>query len=380
MYKKSMKKQILRSHKYRLYPNQSQKALLAKIFGTVRFTYNFFLEECKNNIFTQSDCTKRLSILKTEKQWLNETDPVALEYSIKHLFKAFDNFKHGISNYPSYHLKRSKQSYTTWNRNISLSKKHINLPFLGNVKCSISSKLTGKIINATISKNPDNRYFVSLLCDEIYEPFPKTGKTIGIDKGIKDLIVTSDGMKKTNPHFQKKLQKKLKREQRKLSRKIHLAKSSNKDIRKMKNIAKQRVKVAKIYSKINNQKMDFLHKLSTEIIKNYDIICVENLNVKKMLKNQNFSYNISNASWSTFQSMLNYKAKWNNRTIVKISQYYPSSQKCSNCGYINTPIKKTSIRTWACPHCHSIHDRDINAAINIQKEGLRLINKSGTPG
>ena len=226
----------------------------------------------------------------------------------------------------------------------------------------------GTIKSITVSRTTDNKYYISLLVESEIKPLKQSTRTVGLDLGVKDLIIDSNGHKYKNHKYLTKSQNKLAREQRKLS---HMVKGSN-------NRNKQRIKIARLHKKINNQRNDYLHKLSKHIIDENQIICIEDLKVKDMMSDSKLAKNISDASMSRFISMLIYKANWYGRTIVKVPKDYPSSQLCSKCGYKNSITKDLAIRKWICPKCGSIHDRDINAAKNILSKGIEILTMDGT--
>lgn len=363
-----------KAFKFRIYPNKTQQLLLQKSFGCARFVYNYFLakriEKYKQDKSSMScnQCSKELTALKQELVWLKEPDKDALQKALKDLDDAYKNFfSRPEVGFPKFKSKKDRhKSYRTsyTNGNIKFLGNKVQLPKLGKVK--IKDKRTcveGRILNATISQNPDGRYYVSICCTDVPEiVLPKADKSIGIDLGLKEFAITSDGIKVENPKYLTKSLKRLKFLQRSLSRKTK--DGANRE--------KARIKVARLHSKIFNQRNDFLQKLSTQLIKENDVICLEDLQVKNMVKNHKLAQAISDVSWYSFTRMLEYKAKWHGRKIIKIDKFYPSSQLCHCCGYKNTDTKDLSVREWICPECGTRHDRDINASINILNEGLRV--------
>lgn len=304
-------------------------------------------------------------------KWLKEVDSKALQSSLQDLENAYNNFFRSIKNnkksgFPKFKSKKNnKKSFKTKTR-IKILEDKIQLPKLGLIKCKISKKVEGRIISAFVSQNASGRYFVTI-CVTDFEPIKlaKSGSVVGIDLGIKDFVITSDGIKYSNPKFFNKSQKKLAKLQRQLSRK-----SSDSERRD-----KARIKVAKQYEKVHNQRIDFLQKLSTNLIKTYDIIAIEDLASSNMAKNHKLAKSISDASWGEFRRQLEYKANWYGKNIVRIDRFYPSSQLCSACGAKWSGTKDLSVRKWTCSECGIEHDRDINASVNILNEGLRILNR-----
>ena len=360
------------AYKYRIYPNTEQKIFFAKCFGCVRFFYNKSLSDM-NEIYKSTGKFKNITpaSYKEDYSFLKEVDSLALsnaQLNRNTAFKAFFSHKTG---FPKFKSKRNNQSYTTNNQGsvkFSSNNRYISIPKCPRIRIKKHRDFIGTIKSITVSMTTDNKYYISLLVESEIKPLKESNRTIGLDLGLKDLIVDSNGKKYKNHKYLTKSQNKLAKEQRKLSKMVKGSHNRN----------KQRIKVARLHKHIQNQRNDYLHKLSKSIVDENQVICIEDLKVKDMERNNKFARNISDVSWSRLVSMLIYKANWYGRTIVKVPKDYPSSQLCHACGYKNSITKDLAIRKWICPKCGSIHDRDINAARNILSKGIEILTKDGT--
>ena len=362
---------MLKSYKYKIKPTEDQKVLLNKHFGSIRFAYNYFLNERKfeyettKQTLNYNDNSATLTKLKKQEEfkWLKEINSQSLQHSLKSLDDAYNSFFKKRTGFPKFKSKHSKNSFKV-PQFVRVNDGYLIIPkFKDPIKMIQDRKFKGDIRQATLSKTPTNEYFVSILVETEHKKFQKTGKEVGIDLGIKDFVITSDGYKYKNNRFTKTYENKLTENQRHLAKKVRGSSKYN----------KQKLKVAKLHKKITNSRLDNLHKVSTELIKKYDIIYLEDLNIKSMIKNHKLAKHISDASWGKFITLLEYKANWNDKEIIKIDRFFPSSKQCNNCGFINQNLK-LDCREWTCPSCNTKLDRDFNASKNILKEGIKTLS------
>ena len=367
-------KVIHKSYKFKIAPDNEQKELLAKHFGACRFVFNRYLNIRKETYLEEKkslnyyDNANDLTVIKKDEQfvWLKEINSQSLQSSLRNLDTAYNKFFRKQTKFPRFKSKVDKQSFTI-PQSVSIEDGKLQIPkFKKGIEINIHREIKGKVLFATISKSTTGKYYVSITCEVEYTPFEKTNTKVGIDTGIKDLAILSDGKVYENIKTLKTNLKKLKYNQRQLSKKI---KGSGSRL-------KQKSKLATIHEKVTNIRKDYLHKVSTEIIKNHDVICIEDLAVKNMMKNHKLAQAFSDVSLGTFYTMLEYKANWNDKTVVKIDRFFPSSKCCSNCGWIKQDLT-LAIREWTCKSCGEHHDRDENAAKNILKQGINILSGSG---
>jgi len=380
-----------KGYKYRIYPNKAQAVILSQFFGCCRFVYNRCLSYRKEvyalekaNV-SQYECMRLVTEMRHDPEfvWLASCDSMALQEAVKDLNKAFKNFFEKRAGYPKFHKKSSIQSYRTRNQNggIRIEENRVVLPKLGAVKAKISRCPKGRILNATVSRTATGKYFVSLCCEEDVFPKSNAGGKVGLDFGIKELYVDSSDCHERNHRYLSKYEQKLHREQRSLSRMIEADLSGYTKDRKpiwkrplseCSNLQKQKRKIAAIHEKICNCRSDHLHKASSKLVNENQVIALETLNVKGMVHNHHLAKAISDASWSRFVAMLEYKAFEHGCEILKVPTLFPSSQICSSCGYKNPKVRDLKVRRWICPECGVVHDRDENAAKNILAKALSM--------
>ena len=360
---------MLKAFKYRIYPTSEQSVLLAKSFCCVRWFYNYALNltsetyEQTGKGLSRNEIINLLPSLKKEYEWLTEAPSQVLQQAALNLSSAFLNFFEGRAKYPNFKKKQNRQSIR-FPQGFKFKDNILTLPKIGEVYCKVSRQPKGTLKSVTVSVNPSGEYFAACLYDDGKDLPEKSseGKAIGIDVGLTHYAITSDGTKHGNPRYYRKYEKKLARRQKQLSRKL---KGSN-------NFNKARIKIAKVHAKIVRCREDFLHKLTRKLVDENQVIVVENLAVRNMVKNHKLAKSISDAGWGQFCTMLKYKSEWEGKTYIEVDRFYPSSKTCNNC-LNRVDSLSLDIRNWQCPKCGESHDRDINAAKNIRDEGLRIL-------
>lgn len=366
-------KKVNKTYKFRIYPNAEQGQSLARHFGHSRFVYNYFLNQRKEQYLKDKKSdnyyAQAASLTQLKKQegteWLKEVNSQTLQFALKSLDSAYTNFFRGNAKFPRFKSRRNKNSFTVPQSGKIIDGK-LSIPkFKDGIKIKLHREVLGTIGKMSITKTPTGKYYVSIFTEQQVEELPKTNKRVGIDLGLKDFVITSDNKKFINNRYTKKYARQLNKAQQHLSRK---QKGSN-------GFEKQRLKVAKIHEKITNCRLDTLHKVSYELVRDNGLIVIEDLNVKGMIKNRKLSKHIADASWGNFVNLLQYKCDWYGRELVKVNRFFPSSKTCNECGWINQDLN-LSIREWTCKNGHVL-DRDLNATKNILKEGLKIIS-SGT--
>jgi putative transposase len=360
---------VLRAYKYRVYPTEEQAVLLAKSFGCARWFYNFALNltsetyQATGKGLSRNDIINLLPALKQEHEWLTEPPSQCLQQVALDLSSAFLNFFEKRAKYPNFKKKGQKQSIR-FPQGIKLDGSYLTLPKLGKVYCKLSRLPEGKLKSVTVSLTPSGEYYAACLYDDGQErPISSTeGKAVGIDMGLTHTCVTSDGTKHGNPKPYRKYEVRLAQRQKILSRKQKGSVNRN----------RARIKVARVHAKIARCREDFLHKLSRKLVDDNQVIVVESLAVKNLVKNHKLALSIADAGWGQFCTMLKYKAEWSGKIYIEVERFFPSSKTCSNCWH-QIDTLSLDIRSWQCPKCQTVHDRDINAAINIRDEGLRIL-------
>jgi len=364
-------------YRFRIYPNDTQRKQITNCFGCCRYIYNYFLAKrnelyiSTNNFPTFSEHQKDLIELKENCEWLKDVQYYTLSMALQNMDIAYRKFLSRVTTnnetkHPRFKSKFDrKQSFKIrcTNANTKFQEKAIILPMLGKIKCRVSRDVYGRILSGTISRNSSGKFFVSLLITDMEKDyFLSTGKYVGIDLGLKSLVTTSDGDEYVNHRFVRKNLKRISKQDKRISKKI----------KRSKNHAKSITRISSMYERVINQRTDIIHKLTTQLIREYDVVCIENLCITDLFKQKNLARLKADASFGIVRDQLKYKSKWYGKEVIAIDRYFPSSQKCSSCGYIEKDLKKIDIREWKCSVCGIEHKRDINAAKNILYEGMKI--------
>ncbi len=355
---------VLKAYRYRIYPTDDQKQFFEYHFGCCRFVYNHFLDlrstawrERKERI-SWLNCQAMLPKLKTDNSWLKKVNSQSLQTSLQALERAYKRFFKGLGEYPKFHKKHGRQAFAV-PQHFSIADDRLVIPKLKtSIKVKMHRPLGGKPKMLTIIGEPSGKYYVSVVCECEVSQLPVSQSHVGVDRNLGDYAVISTGEKVRHPQWLRESELKLKFLQRRLSRKV---KGSG-------NRRKMRIRVAMLHEKISNQRRDFLHKLSWRLVNENQVISLEGLKVRNMVKNRHLAKSISDSGWSEFARMVKYKANWYGRTVKVIGTFYPSSKECCICHHINKGLK-LSQRVWVCPNCKTVHDRDINASVNIDEVG-----------
>jgi putative transposase len=362
---------MYKAYKFRIYPTNEQQIALAKAFGCCRWFWNYSLNLCQKTYLTTGKGLSRGAIqgllpsLKKEYSWLTDAYSQCLQYVALNLSTAYKNFFEKRTAFPRFKSKHGKQSIS-YPSNVKLDGDYLKLPGkVGLIYCKQDRKFDGQIKTVTVSLNPDGKYYASVLVDDGREipQFSTEGKAIGIDLGLTHFCITSNGSKFDNPRHTTKYARNLKKKQQSLARKQKSSKTRY----------KAKSKVSKVHSKIRRVREDFLHKLSRKIVNENQVIAVENLNVKGMVRNHNLAKAISDCGWGQFCTMLQYKSEWSGKTYIEVDRFFASSKTCSVC-LDRVDSLSLDIRDWTCSQCNTHHDRDVNAAINIRNEALRILD------
>lgn len=366
---------VNKTYKFRIYPDENQIVLMSKHFGSTRFVWNYFLAQRKEsyleskNTLTYYDNSKTLTLLKknSELDWLKEVNSQSLQASLKDLDTAYGRFFKKQALFPKFKSKYKTIDSFRCPQSISVQDGKLFLPkFKEGISIKIHREIIGKILFATVTKTHTDKFFVAITCESDHEALPLTDNEVGIDLGIKDIAICSDGKVFNNPRTTNKYAKKLAYEQRQLSKK---QKGSGKRLKQIK-------KVAAVHEIIKNVRVDNIHKITHSIISENKTVIIEDLNVKGMIKNHCLAKAISDVSWHELSRQLEYKAHWNERKFAKIDRWFPSSKTCNVCNFIKQDLSLKD-RTWTCPQCETVLDRDLNASKNILKQGLTMLSGSG---